>query len=845
MIVGKILTICEKKDQAEKLAAAMGWQKGSFCFTGTLNGKQVELVWASGHLHELLPPNEIDKTLKWTDQPTKLIPIPRDFRLRLIQNDNLPPPIQAKTLFANITKRLKYVDEIIIATDADREGEAIGRNIIKESNFQGTVRRAWLAGGLDKKSLTSAMANLKGPYETIGWYRASQARGFSDWAYQYLVRAYTFYAKYGKFGHYLGQGNGSEGVMSVGRLQTVIVSMIVKRDEEIENFVAKDHFTISGLFNFQSENFSASFSPKVTEAIISDAPKGVTFEPQKPKGDTVPLDKPLYTDKATVEEFKERLISVADKATVSKYVESTSKESPPNAYALTDAQKEIGKLCGTNASLTQVILEDLYEQGWTSYARTSKSELPMNLYDPVERNSVLGHLVNLPQVGQQAQFVMDLHNGKDPNNKPFKPKVFVSKDMEHYGIIPTQQSMSPQAFANLSPKKKSKSNKVMHTAQHMQIAYEAIAKRYIQALYPPAEYATQSVELFLPVKDILGNEKSVFKANGKRIVEEGWKKAFPKRGGSKDTVLPKMSDGEVGLLKQIDTKKSRTKAPPRYNTVSLPKELELVGKEVSDPKLRKRLQNAEGIGRPATRSTAIETIQVRGYAETKKEEFYSTRKGRDLIKFVPNWLSTPEMSAVWEDYITKIESEKDDATATEMRDKFVAMQMEKIEKLIDYMNNKFLADLGERVRQAPKQVSEKMKKAIKNIEQRKDIKAPRGTLSDPMMAKAFLDEHLSASNTGIYPPSEKQKALIEKIAKNVAKDEFPADMTMDDIMKDSKKASAFIDKFKNRMPPTQGQLNFLDKIIASLPAGTKIPDDVRTSAKSCSAFIDKHKKQKA
>ncbi|MCF2901845.1 DNA topoisomerase [Pseudoalteromonas sp. OFAV1] len=833
----KTLIINEKRDQSEKLADAMGWTKGSNCFEGTFNGKPVECVWASGHLHTLIAPDEIDTTLKWSDEPTKLLPIPRDFKIRLIDNPSLPKPIQASFLFNNITKRLRYVDEIIIATDADREGEAIGRNIIKESNFKGKIKRAWLAAGLDKKSLTSAMANLKGEFDTIGWHRAAEARGRSDWAYQYLVRAYTFYSKYGKFGSYLGQGKGSEGVMSVGRLQTVIVSMIVQRESEIKNFVSKNHYTLSADFNFQGESFNASFSPKVTETLISDQPPGVTWEPQKVKDGNTPLDKPLFTDKEIVENYKKSLLAKASESYVYSYNESIEKESPPNAYSLTDAQKEIGKLCGTNATLTQVILEDLYEQGWISYARTSKSELPLNLYDPAERNVILGNLQSLPFVAKEAAYVKDLHDGKLSDEQPFKPRAFVTKAMEHYGMIPTQQPMSVAKLSTLSPRKKS-GKSVLHTADQMRIAYEAIAKRYVQLFYPQAEFAVQSVQINVPVRDILGNTESVFKAKGRTILKQGWRQAFPK-SSSKETVLPRMSKDERGTLEAIKTKKSRTRPPSRYNSVSLPKELELVGKNVADPKLRKLLANAEGIGRPATRSSAIETVLKRRYALCKDEEFHATQKGIDLIKFVPKWLSTPETSALWEDYLNKIESQTDDQKACQMRDNFVSKQIEKIEDMIRYMNDKFLGNLGEKSTQVGKNVTPKMKSLIKKLEEIKGIKAPRGTLNDPYLANAFIQENIGErqQSGGSNAPTEGTIKFVKDIAAAL-----PDDIEFDDgILEDRNKCKKFIDDYKKYLPPTSNQLKFLDSIIAKLPVGTNVPEDVRKHSYLCSEFINKNK----
>jgi DNA topoisomerase IA len=574
--------------------------------------------------------------------------------------------------------------------------------------------------------------------------------------------------------------------------------------------------------------------------MISDNPVGVTWEPQKPKNGNPQLDKPLFTDRGVVESYKNALMSKASETYIHSYSETIEKEGAPNPFSLTDAQKIIGKACGTNATVTQVILEDLYEQGWTSYARTSKSELPINLYDPAERNDILTHLKNIPSLSSQATFAMDLHDGKISEHKPFVPKSFVRKDMEHYGIIPTKQVMTPTSFSALSPKKK-KNGKMLHTAANMQKAYEMIAQRYIQMFYPPAEYGVQSVQINVPVRDILGNDESVFKTRGKRLISEGWKAAFPTRTKAADSTLPKMTKNDIGLLKQVNSKKGRTRPPARYNAISLPKELEMVGKDVADPKLRKLLQNAEGIGMPATRSTAIETVLARKYAITKNEDFYATNKGADLIRFVPKWLSTPETSAIWEEYLKKIESQKDDAIAIEMRDNFVNKQLERIEELITYMNNKFLGSLGDKIKPPPKKVSQKMKDLIKKLETQKNIKSPRGTLSDPLMAQAFIREHIQSgpsSSTDSYTPSEKQIALAKSIAKYL-----PKDLEVDESMySDGKKLSDFISKNKKYSPPTAGQLKYLESIIAKLPAGTFVPEDARKYASECSAFINKHKK---
>ncbi len=839
------LIVTEKRDQAEKLALAMGWQKGNSCYTGNFNSESITVVWASGHLITLMDPDEINKNLSWQDKPDKLLPIPKDYPLKVIETPkNLPRPIHADFLLGNIGKYVGKADKFIIATDSDREGEAIGRRVIEHFNYKGEVKRAWFAAGLDKKSLQQAMNNLKGEFDTIGWFRAAEARGRSDWAYQYLVRAYTFYAKYGKFGSYLSQGQGSAGVMSVGRLQTVVVAMIVRRDQEIKEFVSKEYYNINAGFDFKSNNIETSFSPSVNEDTISRAPEGVTWEPQKPKGDKVPLDKPLFTDKAVVEKFKKLLTENKDKAYISSYEETSEKESPPNTFALTDGQIAIGKALGVDGNLVQIILEDLYEQGWTSYARTSKSELPMNVYtESSERNSLLKSIEQLQGLTSIVTRAIDIHNGKDPQISKFTPKVFVRKEMEHHGIMPTHQVMTPQKLQSISPRKKDKGNKVRHTAAQMQEAYMIIARQFVQAFYPPAVYAAQHIKISVPVVDILGNKESVFKAKGRRLVDEGWKSLFKTKSTSKDKIFPKFAVKELGTLLSVNLKRGRTKPPLRYNEITMGKELENVGKDVPDPKLRKKLKDAEGIGRPATRKSAFETIVARGYVEVKKSEFYSTQRGQDLIKYIPKWLTTPVVSAEWEDYMTKICDQKDDRVAVEMRDKFVKMQMDRIEHLIKYMNDKFLGDLGERASQAPKAVSKKMKDAIKKIAKFHNVEIPRGTLTNPIMASAFFDEYGNKGKAGgdnggkTRPPSVGQVSLINKIKANL-----PKKVVFDDeIMGDISKASAFIKTNKKYLPPSPKMLSYLESIIAKLPSGTVVPEDVRLYAKSASEFIDKNK----
>lgn len=838
------LLLTEKRDQAEKLANAMGWKQGRGCYEGTFEGSPIKVVWARGHLVTLMNPNEVVEGLPWND-PEALLPIPKTFPLKV--NDDIPgapSAAQPKQYVYNIKQHMKGIDEFIIATDSDREGEAIGWLLLKHLGYTGKVRRAWFAAGLDVKSLKDSMASLREPSMTKSWFRASEARSRSDWSYMFLVRAYTFYAEYKFFGNNLGTGGGRERVMSVGRVQTPTLSMIAQRDREIDNFVAKDHFKVSGDFDFPTKgtNLVAEYNPKVTREIIDSTPEGVEWELPRvtPKDGEDLLEKPYYTSKSHVNAFKDRLMSAANQATVSSYKETDRKDNPPKTFSLTDAQSAIASACKISANLAQVILEDLYEQGWTSYARTSKSDLPMNFYEDSERNSLLNSVSQLPELEKASEEAANIHNGNHDDYPKFIPPVFTKKALEHHGIVPTHQVMTPSAFKALSPQKKNDNGKVQHRTEHMQTAYMLVAKQFIQAMYPPATYKQQTIDFEVPVADMLGYPVSAFKATGRILVDGGWRKAFG-IGLNDYKGVPSIATGEQTTLTEVSLDAAKTQPPKRYTEVTLPKSMETIGRSVTDPKMRKLLQNSEGLGTPATRKTVIETLVARSYVEVKKGTYYSTPKGQDLVDAVPEWMSSPEQTALWEDYLVKICDEKNDDTAVAMRDDFVNKQMTALESLISEMNRTMKGECGNREKHiaTPSKVTPKMKDFIKLICERKKIKAPSGVMSNPKKAMEFINEHRS-KNGG--KPSEKQLALLDRIISNLPEGtEIP-----EDIKTNGKACSAFIDKHIKSMParkPSEKQIELAQKIASNMGDDFKLSDDILNDAKACSAFIDENIKK--
>lgn len=844
------LILAEKKDQAKKIGQFLGWSDKKTYWEGKFEGELTRIVWASGHLVRLKNPDEMVEGLNWNSLEG-LTPIPKDYSLIPLDDvPRLPVNAQAKTYLKRIEEQLKNTSEVILSTDSDREGETLGWMILEYLGYNGPIRRAWLAGGLDKKTITHAFQNLRPSSRTRSWSRAGEARGRSDRAYMFLVRAYTYYARYGVFGRNLGEGKGRGGVMGMGRVQTPTLNMVVRREEQIENFVPVNHYKFFGHFSAEGGQgaVESEYWPRVTEEVIEAQPEGVHWEPSKepPNADgKTPLDKPLFVDKDRVERFRSELMQNADKSTVVSYTEGLAETKPPKTYSLSDAQGDIGRKLKIGGDLVQTILEDLYEQGWISYARTSKSDLPASVYDPSERNQYFMAVMEIPNIAPQAKKVMDIHDGKDPKYKPFMPSVLTTKDLEHHGIMPTSQSMTKTAFESLRPKKGKGAKGVGHTTEMMQETYLLVVRRFIQAFYPPAKYSTQAIVFSVPVVDLLNAQDALFKAKARRLEDPGWKAAFNEES-DEEASLPTLSKGDSAKLVKVETKESVTRPPERYTTVSLPVAMENISKEIRDPELRKRMKVAEGIGTPATRSNIIETLIARNYMEEdKKKKLRPTQRGRDLIKFVPSWLSSPETTAVWEDYLSQICDIKDDDEKTiEMRDLFVNKQIEKIERLIGKLKEAYNDKLGERIGGGGS-VSPKMKKAIDMISKRLDKKPDPEVLKDFNKAKEFLDKYMG-ENAKPLPPSEKQLSYGKKVYDATPEKDRP---DWDTVASDGKALSDFIDKNKKHLdiqmdsqPPTEAQLNFAKKLAAEMEEKDRPDPKLFETRKGCSDFINERTK---
>lgn len=843
---GRVI-ITEKKSVADSIASVMKWKSSRMGYEGTFEGAPVYLVWARGHLLTMETPDEANPGVGWNN-PEALVPVPRNVSVKIIEEPGVNHNQTIAYRMEVIKSAMDLSDEVILATDSDREGEYIGWLILEHYNWKKPVRRCWLTGGMDEITINKAMTNLLPASDKKSMARAAEARARCDWAYMYLVRLLTFYGRQGHMGKNLGAGVGRESVVSIGRVQSAALYMIFKRELDIRNFVPKTFYKLFGEFNTGEVNLKAEYRPRVTADIIKSEPAGVTWEPQGLEGENK-LDRPLFTGSAEVGLFEARLKKSADQATVHSYEEGTKENHPPITFDLVAAKSALAGECKISAVVAQTIIEDLYEQGFISYPRTAHGELPLNLYEPAERDTRLHALAGIPSLTVAAQKAMAIHGGNDSQYKAFRPKVFVTKKLEHFGLIPTQKRVDSSVLASMRAVKAT-GKKVVHTSEHMQAGYMLIAQRFIQALLPPAKIATQKVSFSVPVEDILGNATSMFSATAERTIDPGWR-GIMNTGGKKTTEIPKLQNGLSAPLEKISREEGKTKAPSRYSELNFEKAMQGAAREVNDPELRKYMADGtnkpEGIGTPATRQTIVPTLKARGYVRSdKKDIYYLERKGEDLINYLMDnnhhWMYRIETTAEWEGKLAEMTEIEDDSVAVRERDAFVEDNLVNIDNFIIGMNEKYRGKVGFQHERVPQSVSPKMKAVIKSISEKKGIKLPSGTLTDPKKAKVFLDEHMAKrdpnSPQGSSAPSEAQLKFAAQIEKDTGI------KISEEQKQDRSKIAAYIDANMKKMAPrapSEKMIKYAKSIAKGLDKNNQPADNVFTDAKACSAFIDANK----
>ncbi len=543
------------------------------------------VTWAFGHILELAKPEEYDekyKLWKFEDLP---LPI-KEFKY-------LPKKESKKQL--KIICDLIHSDKItsiVNCGDADDEGQILVDEIVQYSKTSKPVFRV-LINDLTPKAVKEEIAKIKPNADFKGMSERGFARSQADWIVGInLTRAYTIMAR----------KNGYEGVLSVGRVQTPILALIVNRDKEFENFKSIDYFSLLGDFNINNNTIKARL--KTEDKIL---------------------------DENLAKEIKKSCEN--QNAKINLKIEN-KKEYPPLPYNLLVLQAECAKLFGFSPDKTLEITQNLREKHKAiTYNRSDCQYLPETMFE--QAPNILNIIKENLNSNDEIQALIA------SSDLTIKSKAFNDANISaHYGIIPTQNKISSQL------------------TQDELVVYNLIAKRFIIQFFHPREYQTTTINLEVNQRIFTATQNKTTKSGFRSLWQNIDSEEEQENNENDINDLSILKNGDIAKCSLIQIEKKQTKPRPYYTMTTLLKDLNSVAKYVSDERIKKLLIEKDkdkkgesgGIGTPATRSNHIKTLIEREYIEVskdKKQIIKSTKKGRDLIKLSPKSLITPDMTALW------------------------------------------------------------------------------------------------------------------------------------------------------------------------------------------------------
>lgn len=578
------LFLCEKPSQGKDIGRILGaTQRGEGC----LSGSGVTITWCIGHLVEAAAPEVYDAALKrWSLEQLPIIP----------QQWRVEVKPKTATQFKVVKALLAKATHLVIATDADREGELIAREIIDLCGYRGPIERLWLSA-LNDASIRTALGKLRPSSDTLPMYYSALARSRADWLVgMNLSRLFTL----------LGRQAGYDGVLSVGRVQTPTLKLVVDRDREIAAFKSAPFWAIDVSLSTEGQAFSAQWV----------APDGCTDDAGRC------LQQPVAQQAALQ-------IRIADNTQVVSVETERVREGPPLLFDLSTLQEVCSKQLGLDVQETLQIAQALYEtHKATTYPRSDSGYLPESMFAEVP--AVLDSLLKT-----------------DPSLRPIMSQLDRSqrsrawndgKVTAHHGIIPTLEP------ANLSP-----------LSEKELAVYRLIRAHYLAQFLPHHEFDRTVAEFSC------GQQMLV--ATGKQVVVKGWRLVLAEPQADEDgddaarsQVLPPLRGGLACQVAEVEIKALKTMPPKPYTQGELVKSMKGIARFVTDPRLKQKLKDTTGIGTEATRANIISVLIARGYIVKKGRSIRASDAAFTLIDAVPAAIADPGTTAVWEQALDMIEA---------------------------------------------------------------------------------------------------------------------------------------------------------------------------------------------
>ncbi|MCL2872291.1 MAG: DNA topoisomerase III [Betaproteobacteria bacterium] len=579
------LFLCEKPSQARDIAKVLGaHSRGDGC----LSGDGVTVTWGIGHVLECAAPDAYNEQYKsWRIEHLPIVP--EAWKMEVKSG--------TASQFKVIKKLLGQTKELVIATDADREGEMIARELVDFCGYHGPIKRLWLSA-LNEASVRKALGSLKDGKETSRLYQSALGRSRADWLIgMNLSRLFTL----------LSRQNGFDGVLSIGRVQTPTLKLVVDRENAVRSFVSVPYWTVAVLLDggrlFKAmwvvpEGQADEHGRCCREALADQAASALRASPTA------------------------KVVSVETKRV---------KVGQPLPFELSELQKVCSALYGFGAQETLDLAQSLYEKHKaTTYPRTDCGYLPESMLSDVPK--IMGAILKTDPTNTGLKNCISGLDLKLKSRAWNEEKVGESA---HHGIIPTDEAADVAAMS-----------------ENERLLYQTIRSRFLAQFAPVHEYDQTEAILLCGGQEL--------KAVGRNVVVKGWKGVVtvdddePANENSQE--LPALAENMNCAVNSVGVNAMKTTPPALYTEGTLIDAMKGVAKLVTDPRLKQKLKETTGIGTNATRAGIIKGLIDRAFIVKKGKSLIASDTGRALIGMVPAAVADPGTTAVWEQALDAIEA---------------------------------------------------------------------------------------------------------------------------------------------------------------------------------------------
>jgi DNA topoisomerase-3 len=600
--------IAEKPSLAEAIAHARAEQLGVNAVKkdGYWEVGPDFVTWFMGHMYEQVGPDEYDP--KWKDWSIQNLPIEirsDQWKLKLNEADYIVAQMR-RIKGNNLFKSAKV---LVNAGDAEREGQLLVDEALLFDGidpFSPAVKRLWVSS-MARKDMLAALASLLPNADKRSLYDAAVCRQRADW-----LHGMNFSRLYTK----LAEASGTRAKINVGRVMTPTLRLVVDRDRERLRFKPVDHYVPTPTFRHENGTFKAAW-------VVPADYDGLDSEGR-------------LVDKSVAERICAKIHGKQGRVTAFKA--ETKFTAAPLPFSLSALQAECGSKLGMTAQEVLDTAQSLYERHKaTTYPRSDSRHLPTAIYTD-EAPNILRALSAAPALAEASA-------GVDPSIR--SGAWDDAKVSDHHGIIPTSEFTASKLDAMSDTER---------------AVFLIIAKTFLAQFYPPFKYKAISAEVMC--------EGETFKARGRQVLDQGWKKAFgaqnPAEGDEEDEeaeqAVPPMAQGDGVVAETADIAAKRTSPPPAFSDPTLITAMANVHRFVTNPDIKKRLKESDGIGTEATRAATIEKLLKLGLFKRRgKNGLESTEFGRSVIDVLPEDLKDPGLTALWESALEKVKRGELDA----------------------------------------------------------------------------------------------------------------------------------------------------------------------------------------